>query len=90
MARICTICGKGSIKGSIIWRRGKPKRQGGIGQHVTAVTKRRFMPNIQSVRAIIGGGVQTINVCGSCLKAGKVVKATRGYRKLQQPQTQTA
>lgn len=83
MARICEICGKSSINGNIIWRRGKPKRQGGIGQHVTAVTRRRFMPNIQKVRALVGGNARAIKVCGSCLKAGKIVKAPHGYRKSQ-------
>jgi large subunit ribosomal protein L28 len=75
MASICDICGKGPIKGSIILRRGKPKSQGGIGQHVTAISKRRFLPNIQKTRVLINGGVRSMNVCSTCLKRGKVVKA---------------
>jgi large subunit ribosomal protein L28 len=82
MARICDICGKGPRKGNIILRRGKPKSQGGIGQHVTAVTPRRFLANIQQVRAVVGGGVRTLNVCSGCLKAGKIVKAPHGSRKI--------
>jgi large subunit ribosomal protein L28 len=36
-------------------------------------TRRRFNPNIQSVRAAAGGGThKKMNVCTSCLKAGKV------------------
>ncbi|MCW2770338.1 MAG: rpmB, partial [Aeromicrobium sp.] len=35
-------------------------------------TKRRFDPNIQRVRAVINGTPQRVNVCTSCLKAGKV------------------
>jgi len=75
MARFCTICGKGPVKGNFVLRSGKPKRIGGIGTHVTAITKRRFMPNLQHVRARINGAVKTIRVCTSCLKAGKVAKA---------------
>ena len=37
-------------------------------------TKRRFDPNIQRVRAVIKGTPQRVNVCTSCLKAGKVTR----------------
>jgi large subunit ribosomal protein L28 len=40
-------------------------------------TKRRWNPNIQRVRAVVNGSTKRIDVCTSCLKAGKVVKATR-------------
>jgi len=75
MARICAICGKGPQKGNFVLRSGKPKRLGGIGTHVTAITKRRFMPNLQHVRARVNGGVKSMRVCTSCLKSGKVLKA---------------
>jgi len=38
-------------------------------------TKRRFEPNLQRVRAVIGGKVTRAYVCTRCLKAGKVQKA---------------
>ena len=75
MARFCDICGKGPRKGNFVLRSGKPKRLGGIGTHVTAITKRRFMPNLQFVRARVHGGVKRIRVCTACIKAGKVAKA---------------
>jgi large subunit ribosomal protein L28 len=75
MARFCAICGKGPQKGNFVLRSGKPKRIGGIGTHVTAITKRRFFPNLQHVRARVNGAVKTLRVCTSCLKAGKVLKA---------------
>jgi len=31
--------------------------------------------NLQKVRARVDGGVKTMTVCTSCIKAGKVVKA---------------
>ncbi len=75
MARICELTGKRPMKGSKIWRSGKPKREGGIGTHITAITKRRFLPNLQRVKAIIDGEVRYVRVAASALKKGLVVKA---------------
>jgi large subunit ribosomal protein L28 len=78
MARICELTGKRPVKGSIIWRSGKAKKQGGIGTHVTAITKRRFLPNLQRVKAQMPNGeVRYIRVAASALKKGLVVKAPR-------------
>ena len=66
------------MKGSIIWRSGKAKKSGGIGTHVTAITKRKFMPNLQRVKALLPSGeVRYIRVAASALKKGLVVKAPR-------------
>jgi large subunit ribosomal protein L28 len=77
MARICELTGKRPIKGSIIWRSGKSKKTGGIGTHITAITKRRFMPNLQRVKALVNGEVRYIRVTTSAIKQGLVVKAPR-------------
>jgi len=77
MARICELTGKGPIKGSIIWRSGKAKKQGGIGTHVTAITKRRFFPNLQRVKAVVNGEVRYIRVATTALKQGLVTKAPK-------------
>ena len=78
MAKICELTGKGSMKGSIIWRSGKAKKQGGIGTHITAITKRRFLPNLQRVKAQMPNGeVRYIRVSASALKKGLVVKAPK-------------
>lgn len=77
MARICELTGKRPMKGSIIWRSGKSKKSGGIGTHVTAITKRRFMPNLQRVKALINGEVRYIRVTANALKKGLVVKAPK-------------
>jgi large subunit ribosomal protein L28 len=77
MARICELTGTGPIKGSHIWRSGKAKKKGGIGTHVTAITKRRFFPNLQRVKAVINGEVRYIRVTASALKQGLVVKAPK-------------
>jgi large subunit ribosomal protein L28 len=77
MARICELTGKGPIKGSHIWRSGKAKKKGGIGTHVTAITKRRFLPNLQRVKAVVNGEVRYIRVTASAIKKGLVVKAPK-------------
>ena len=77
MARICELTGKGPIKGSIIWRSGKSKKSGGIGTHITAITKRRFMPNLQRVKALVDGEVRYIRVTANAIKKGLVVKAPK-------------
>ena len=77
MARICEIMGIGPRKGSIIWRSGKPKKQGGIGTHITAITKRRFLPNLQRVKALINGEVRYVRVTANALKQGLIVKAPK-------------
>src|SRR5277367_2904395 len=72
MSRICEITGTGSIKGSHIWRSGKAKKKGGIGTHVTGITKRRFMPNLQRVKALINGEVRYVRVTANALKKGLI------------------
>jgi len=65
------------MKGSIIWRSGKSKKSGGIGTHITAITKRRFLPNLQRVKALIDGEVRYVRVSASAIKKGLIVKAPR-------------
>ena len=66
------------MKGSIIWRSGKPKKQGGIGTHITAITKRKFRVNLQRVKALLPNGeVRYIRVATSAIKKGLVVKAPK-------------
>jgi large subunit ribosomal protein L28 len=84
MARICEITGKRPIKGSIIWRSGKSKKSGGIGTHVTAITKRRFMPNLQRVKALVNGEVRYMRVAASAIKKGMIVKAPKRTWKKEQ------
>lgn len=65
MARRCDICGKGPLVGNNV-------------SHANNKTKTRSLPNLRSVRAVVGGSVTHIRVCTRCLKAGKVVKAAHG------------
>ncbi len=74
MSRVCSITGKRTIAGQSIARRGKAKHLGGVGRKVTGVTKRKFKPNIQRVRAIVDGKVCRIKVSAKAIKNGLVVK----------------
>ncbi|HOP07545.1 MAG TPA: 50S ribosomal protein L28 [candidate division Zixibacteria bacterium] len=63
MAKVCEICGKKPVYGNNV-------------SHAHNVTSRRWMPNLQRVKALVNGQVKRITVCTSCLRAGKVTKAT--------------
>ncbi len=63
MAATCDICGKRPGFGNSI-------------SHSHRRTRRRWYPNIQSVRTVVDGTPKRIKVCTSCLKAGKVTRRT--------------
>ncbi len=75
MSKVCAICGKRPVAGKTIKRRGMAKKKGGVGRKITGISSRRFLPNLQRVKAIIKGAVKTIRVCTACIRSGKVVKA---------------
>ena len=62
MAATCDVCGKGPGFGN-------------NNSHSHRRTRRRFNPNIQTVRTTIGSTPKKLNVCTSCLKAGKVTRS---------------
>jgi large subunit ribosomal protein L28 len=62
MARVCQVCGKGPVFGHNV-------------SHANNRTKRRWYPNLQTVRARVDGGVKRIRVCANCIKSNRVVKA---------------
>jgi len=61
MAAKCDVCSKGPGFGHQV-------------SHSNVKTKRRFNPNIQRVKAVIKGTPKHVNVCTSCLRAGKVIR----------------
>ncbi|NQT94816.1 MAG: 50S ribosomal protein L28 [Candidatus Omnitrophica bacterium] len=75
MSKVCAICGKGPTAGRSITRRGMAKRLGGVGQKIVRINKRRFLPNLKRVKAIVGKTKKTITACVECIKNGKVKKA---------------
>ena len=81
MSRVCYFTGRRTTAGQSISRRGKAKYLGGVGRKVTGVTKRKFKPNIQKVRAVIDGKVCRIRVSAKAIRMGLVQKpAKRNYK----------
>jgi len=62
MSKVCVSCGKAPAVGN-------------NRSHSNRATKRRFEPNLQRVRIMLDGHVQTAYVCARCLRARRVQKA---------------
>jgi len=85
MSRVCYFTGKRTMTGRSIVRRGKAKHLGGVGRKITGVTKRKFKPNIQKVRAVVDGRVCRIKVSAKAIRLGLVQKpAKRDYKGAQE------
>lgn len=81
MSRVCYFTGKRTISGNAITRRGKAKYLGGVGRKITGITKRKFKPNIQTVRAVIDGRVCRIKASAKAIRMGLVQKPPkRNYK----------
>lgn len=64
MAQRCDVCGKRPSVGNRI-------------SHAHNLTRRRWLPNLVSMRAMVGGTPKRLRVCTRCLKAGKVTKLVK-------------
>jgi large subunit ribosomal protein L28 len=62
MSKKCEICGKGQVSGNTV-------------SHSNIHTKRKWNPNIQTVRVNENGTVRKMNVCTRCIKSNKVTRA---------------
>ncbi len=65
MSRICEVSGKRPVVANKIVRRGKAKREGGVGRKTTGITKRRQYPNLRKLRVELGGKTIVIKVAMS-------------------------
>ena len=74
MARVCHFSGKKTVSGRQYTRRGLAKRKGGVGRKITGNTLRVFKPNIQKVRAVIGGRTVRVRVSAKLLSRGIIQK----------------
>ncbi|OGC04071.1 50S ribosomal protein L28 [candidate division WOR-1 bacterium RIFOXYA12_FULL_43_27] len=63
MAKKCFYCGK-------------HPRSGNTVSHSNHKTKRRFMPNLQSINILVAGKKLKEYVCTKCIKAGKAIKSS--------------
>ena len=81
MSRVCQFTGRKTVAGRSISRRGKAKYLGGVGKKVTGITKRKFKPNVQKVRAIIDGKVCRVKVSAKAIRMGLIEKPPkRNYK----------
>jgi large subunit ribosomal protein L28 len=74
MAQRCDICGKGAQFGHNV-------------SHAHNVTKRRWNPNLQRVRAIVDGKTKRLTVCTNCLKSDRVQKMVKMARTAETEET---
>ena len=88
MSRVCYFTGKKTRAGRSIARKGKAKYLGGVGRKTTGITKRKFKPNIQRVRAVVDGKVCRIKVSAKAIRMGLVVKPTKRTWKPDQAKTE--
>ena len=73
MGSVCELCGKRPGFGNEVRRLGA----NALKRRVKSRTRRRFNPNIQRVRALVDGAPRRLDVCTSCIKAGRVTKPPR-------------
>ncbi|MGQ0613804.1 MAG: 50S ribosomal protein L28 [Planctomycetaceae bacterium] len=74
MPYVCAISGKRTTIGKQYTRRGLAKSKGGVGKKITGKTRRTFKPNLQKVRAMVGGRVIRIKVAAKYIRRGMVQK----------------
>ena len=59
MSKVCEICGKGPVVGNNV-------------SHANNKTKRRWYPNLQTVKVSVNGQTKKLKVCTRCLRSGLV------------------
>jgi large subunit ribosomal protein L28 len=63
MARVCYTCGKSPAAGNNV-------------SHANNRTRRRWLPNLQTVKIVDADGQRRrVRVCTRCISAGKIEKA---------------
>ena len=63
MAKVCEICGKRPVVGNNV-------------SHANNKTKRRWYPNLQTVKVVGKGQTKRIRVCTRCIRSGLTAQAT--------------
>ena len=63
MSRVCELTGKAVLVGNNV-------------SHANNRTKRRWYPNLQTVRVLVDGAPKRIRVCTQCLKSNRIKKAS--------------
>lgn len=61
MARVCSVCAKAPSTGNNV-------------SHANNRTKRRWYPNLQTVRTVVDGEIRRVRVCTRCIRSGRITK----------------
>jgi large subunit ribosomal protein L28 len=76
MSFMCDICGKKPLRGNKVVRRGKAKKDGGVGLKTTGISRVFRKPNLRRIQVVDAkGSVRRAKVCMACIRSGKVKKA---------------
>jgi large subunit ribosomal protein L28 len=62
LSKVCEVCGKRPVTGNNV-------------SHSHKLTKRRWLPNLQTIRVEVNGEARRMRVCTSCIRSGRVRKA---------------
>ena len=85
MSRVCQVTGKRTRVGNSVSRRGLAKKVGGVGRRVTGRVKRKFKPNLQTIRVIDPDGrTLRLKVSTQVIKQG-VITIQRGDKNVTFP-----
>ncbi|MDR0550909.1 MAG: 50S ribosomal protein L28 [Spirochaetaceae bacterium] len=64
MARICEICGKGTVSGNKV-------------SHAKNHTRRTWKPNLKTIKTEIDGSTFTLKICARCLKSDFITRKVK-------------
>ena len=70
----CEICGKALLRGNNV-------------SHANNRTRRVFKPNLQKIRVLVNGATRRMNVCTTCIRSNRILKAARVPRSEQDIQS---
>ena len=73
----CQVCGKKPSPGNQYVRSGKPKYLGGNGVKVRGISRRFFLPNLQTLQCESNGTVRKMRVCVACIRSGRIQRPTK-------------
>ena len=62
MGKFCEVCEKGAMSGHKV-------------SHSNRKSNRKWAPNVQNVRVLVGATPMRLNVCTRCLRSGNVARA---------------
>jgi large subunit ribosomal protein L28 len=77
MGMQCEVTGKKPSLGNKYARRGKAKYLGGVGKKVTGKTRRKFKPNLQTIKVEINGQVRRMRVSVKAIRSGLVKRPAK-------------